>query len=135
MLEKLCTTHIQIPRGSKVLVLEDDLARQCEFSRNLIGCQVTITHSAQCCIEHLELPGNYDLIFLDHDLGERVFDDSRDVNTGCEVARYLEKHPTDAKIIIHSLNPIGAACMQAYLPKARRIPFAWNSIKVSNLEP
>lgn len=51
----------------------------------------------------------YGVIFLDHDLGGKVYVDSQEENTGFQMCRYLNKgRNNDSQIIIHSHNPVGA---------------------------
>jgi len=115
----------------RVLILDDDLARH-----HLLGTWLDWKFGA----EHVSLHSEYekdgaivalarqefDLIYLDHDLG----DGSRDAS-GAHVARWLSEHPDsqrDAKIIVHSMNPPGAQRMMGWLadrPKAKAIPFAY----------
>ena len=67
---------------------------------------------------------SYDLAFLDHDLGGRVFVPSEDPETGYAVAKYIRDNNISInKIVIHSLNYDGARHMQAVLPGSYRIPY------------
>jgi len=96
----------------KILVVEDDTNRHRFFLQELIGHDVTIAedyYEAIECLTH----NIYDLIYLDHDLEDEHYFDLNVMKerTGCEVARWMVNHSRNnltAKIIIHSLNSVGA---------------------------
>jgi len=111
-----------------ILVLEDDDTRITHFrerffslfhSGNLEGTgkymsEVCYAKTAQEAIEFLKEIAHFDIIFLDHDLGQRTFVSPDDENTGSEVVRYLVEHSNEysnTRFIIHSFNPIGAESM------------------------
>ena len=72
----------------------------------------------------------YNQIFLDHDLGNRIFVDSSDENTGYQVALAIaETTNKNANITIHSMNPGGARMIKNILPNAVCIPFCFLNIK------
>ena len=86
-----------------VLFLDDDPNRcrafrsECPFA--------TIVNTAQECIDRLRVD-NYDIVFLDHDLGEQQYQDSREKNSGSEVVRWIrENKPKVNDFVVHSLNP------------------------------
>jgi hypothetical protein len=56
-------------------------------------------------------------MFLDHDLGGRIWTDSNEENTGYQFVKLLTENQKqkDALIYIHSMNPIGANKMLNYL--------------------
>lgn len=66
----------------------------------------------------------FDVLFLDHDLGDRIFVDVKDENTGSRVAKFLSDKKVEGMIIVHSWNPVGAKNMLAYLSKAIYIPIS-----------
>ena len=115
----------------KILVLEDNMERQEQFRKNLVGHDVTITDSTKIAIENLLLE-KWHILFLDHDLGDLAHVPSGE-NTGYEVAKFLEtnKQYMPQNIIVHSLNEPGAKNIIAALPNAIHIPFAWT---ISNLK-
>ena len=118
----------------KILILEDNADRQQVFRRNLIGQEVTIVDQAQQAIQLLT-ENVFEMLFLDHDLGNKIFVDSfTEPNTGYAVAKWLEEHPDrqPKEIILHSLNPDGRKNMAYCLPKAQQVPFAWMLIKVND---
>ena len=109
----------------KILVLEDNLERQEQFKKNLVEHNVEITDSSKMTIERLSNE-KWDILFLDHDLGGQVYVPSGE-NTGYEVAKFLEENKQfmPEKIVVHSLNPVGAKNISDALPNAVRLPFAW----------
>jgi hypothetical protein len=104
-----------------VLILDDDLERLGQFKEHwgghILGC-VTTAREAIALLEHFV----FDLVFLDHDLGGKVFVSSSNTNTGAEVARWLEdpmNHLSKPRsLIIHTLNPAGRKYMAQALPYA-----------------
>lgn len=113
----------------KIFILDDMLERQESLLaalRELIDEDAVIfcADSRKTAIEVLEHEREFDLMFLDHDLGGRVYVDSMDENTGWWVAKYIVDNNIRSKqIIIHTLNWAGAQRMLNLLPKADFIPF------------
>lgn len=115
-----------------VLVLEDDESRIKKFMQYIPN--VTITTTAKECIEQLE-KSNFDIVFLDHDLGGEVFVNSSNNDTGMEVVRWLCSHKLSKNtmelyntlFLIHSLNLVAVENMGIKLQEcgysAKRIPF------------
>lgn len=115
----------------KILLLEDDIKRITEFRQRFLSIphkQIFYTDTAQTCIELLKSE-EFDLIFLDHDLGGKVFVDINEKNTGSEVARYISQNPLNSNpiIIIHTLNPVGGKYMIDTIGGRNTfyIPFIW----------
>ena len=100
----------------KILILEDSEQRNFHFKEQLRQFEYTITETAQEAIEELKT-NRFGLIFLDHDLGGEVYVDTRNTNTGSEVARWLvaSDTPRSVGIIIHSMNLPAAREMEAVL--------------------
>ena len=70
----------------------------------------------------------YDLIFLDHDLGGKVYEEINGYNTGSLLARIISEEKIylhNAKIIVHSLNPDGSKYMVSKIKDSFAIPFIW----------
>lgn len=112
----------------KVLILEDDPIRTKQFQRNLIGNLVVVVATSKRAIELLNHPDHpWDVLFLDHDLGGKVMQESGE-NTGYEVACWLEEHPErQPKIIgVHSFNPAGREKMLQALPNAYSTVGIWD---------
>lgn len=79
----------------KVLFIDD--TRFPEYFHT-IGANITVARSYAEAIEYLK--DNYDLISLDHDLGEE--------KTGYDIAKYIvENQMKIAPVAIHSANPVG----------------------------
>jgi CheY-like chemotaxis protein len=111
-----------------ILLVEDSPARCAWFRKRLGGCDVTC--DAAEAIEWLG-QNDYDLILLDHDLREAHYSSvSDDDDTGYAVAAWLAENPEaqrGARVIVHSLNFVGAGRMVEVMSEAGRecehIPF------------
>lgn len=121
-----------------ILILEDDMNRVKQFKERLFeafGDDKVLNHVsvAEDCIVAI-MREEFDLIFLDHDLGGEVYVSSTHTNTGSEVARRFselcleENFPNrDTPIIVHSYNPDGAKYIMALLGKnAVYVPGVWD---------
>jgi len=109
----------------RILVLDNDRARLKLFKQKLIGNVVDCVETASEAIELLK-NNIYDQVSLDHDLTEQVFQPSGP-GTGFEVAQWIVDHKDrkPKKIVIHSLNNIGAQNILSILPEADYIPGNW----------
>ena len=113
---------IEVPRGARVLLLEDSQARIKWFNEripdifiaNTVGEAITLLASKQ-----------FDVFFLDHDLGLLDADGKPGPEgNGAMFAKYLsETGYLGGDTVIHSWNPTGAANMAKSLPNATVIPF------------
>lgn len=111
-----------------ILIVDDSLERQVAFQKKFYQHSVTIAKNYNEAISCLNY-GNYNCLFLDHDLGEG--------KTGYDVAVWIEKginqtsYPgrvrSDMIIYVHSMNPIGARNIQRVFPDAILCPGAWQS--------
>lgn len=110
----------------KVLVLDDDVARQKQFQRQWIGHDITVVATVAETIECLKKE-KWDIAFLDHDLDGKAYISSGP-GTGYEVAQWLTKHPQrkPVLIVIHSFNKVGVLEMNLLLIEAIIAPFAWD---------
>jgi len=108
----------------KILVVEDSEERNSLFREWLKGHDFMIALDAPTGIRYLQAY-EYDVIFLDHDLGDRSNVDSEDINTGYQVAKLIPNSINkNAQVIIHSMNPIGSGNMLKVLNgKAVHRPF------------
>lgn len=95
----------------KILVLEDDPNRIEIFKKHLSKHDTAYTDTAQGAIDLLKA-NEYDVIFLDHDLGGQTYVDAKNTNTGSEVVRFLVEQDVNgigcnihATYIIHTMNP------------------------------
>jgi CheY-like chemotaxis protein len=117
----------------KVLILEDSAERIFRFKEKLIGHEYEITQDTKYCIELLKTQ-DFDYIFLDHDLSN-IFEKPGE-GTGYEVAKWISEHPDRAprKILIHTMNNIGAAAMMNILGdvgiRATYIPLLWEKLQI-----
>lgn len=101
---------------ARVLILDDDDNRHREFARILHGISQLHVHTATEAIAALRDHPPFDLVCLDHDLGD--FDNKlllTDPGNGTEVALFinlhLERSHYPKRIMIHSWNPAGARRM------------------------
>jgi hypothetical protein len=114
------------------LFLDDNVDRHVAFDMMTIGCNVKHVWTADECILALMSDDPYDCVFLDHDLGGKVFV-TEEKGSGSEVARFigrsLQHDHYPRLIIIHSWNPEGALRMENYIRESgipcRRVPFSF----------
>lgn len=112
---------------AKVFVLEDSMVRIEIFRNYLKNHQVTYCDNVETAKSVLEKE-DFDIIFFDHDLDDRVFVKSSEPNTGYQLAKWLKKNNKRfQQIIIHSMNPVGSYNIyeevRALSPFVRIIPF------------
>jgi CheY-like chemotaxis protein len=112
----------------KIFFLEDNINRYAPFfewlEQKAIDPHVLSAKSYREAIEIFKDNKEFDVIFLDHDLGGKVFIDSRKENTGYTVAKYiLNNNIKYEQCIIHSQNPAGANNIQSILKDAIKLPF------------
>ena len=99
----------------KILIVEDDSERISTFMTLFKDHDVMAVNTARAAKDLVEKI-KFDVIFLDHDLGNKVFVDSNDANTGMQVAKYIEGTCNmDSRFIVHSWNPEGARNIESYL--------------------
>ena len=107
----------------KTFVLEDNDQRITFFKRlfPLADYAKTVTEAKELLTKN-----KYDQLFLDHDLGDQVYVDSDEPETGYQVAKFImyeSNHNRTASVIIHSLNWAGAQNIKSIIPWAKIIPF------------
>lgn len=112
----------------KIFFLDDNINRHTKFHEWIeTKCEQPDIISASSANEAtgiLEKDKEFDVIFLDHDLGGKIFVSSKDPNTGYAVAEYIKKNDVKYKqCFIHSQNPVGAKNMKNVLEDAMLIPF------------
>jgi CheY-like chemotaxis protein len=85
----------------KIFILEDNHERIEWFKDMFKGNELDITKNAKKAIKQMS-KNRYDIIFLDHDLGEEDL-----ALTGREVARQMKKRKIarDTPVVLHSKNP------------------------------
>jgi CheY-like chemotaxis protein len=104
-----------LPEDS-VLFLDDSEERVRVF-RSLLP-SATIVMTAESCIEKLQ-GGSYDVVLLDHDLGELVYVPLGTVGHGGDVVKWIVEHkPVIRDIVVHSLNGPAAEWMIRALDEA-----------------
>ncbi len=102
----------------KILFLDDNLERTKLARRGLFKHQTTCVTTARECIGYLE-EDNFKVLFLDHDLGDEVYQNSSCSNCGMEVVRWIDKNRPDIElIIVHSMNEPAAKLMLETLKSA-----------------
>jgi len=103
----------------KVLILEDNDRRNARFESvcEAAGIEFIMTETAADCIAQLERERgfDFDLVFLDHDLGGQEFVDPSLFNTGTRVARWMAESCANIPVIIHSMNTPAAMGMERIL--------------------
>ena len=117
----------------KILILEDSPERIKTFKRKLMNHDTYFFDNVEEAKKALKLLGPFDIVFLDHDLDDRVFVNSNDANTGYQLAKYIaENNINIPDVIIHTMNPVGAENIKSVLPKAVICPFPvlFNYIKL-----
>lgn len=90
------------------------------FERKVEGVVLCVAGNAHVAIEYLRLAEEpWDLVMLDHDLGGKVYQDSKEENCGMEVVRYIERtRPEIKQIVVHSWNAPAGRRMQQRLQRA-----------------
>lgn len=101
-----------------VLVLDDQRERHTILEHRLLAdphISVVHTYTATECCEILNAAvAPFDVAYLDHDLGERVFDPYPREVTGYDVACHIKAMPKATRpkrVIVHSVNSDGALRM------------------------
>jgi CheY-like chemotaxis protein len=121
----------------KILIVEDNSERIDWFHNALTGHEIDVTAAVSVAVAWLAA-GQYDAIFLDHDLAEHhyAYQDGRpspyDDETGYAVALWLGANPAaspGARIVVHSMNwPAGRRMVEALEDGDRKpdlIPFVY----------
>ena len=113
----------------RILILDDDSGRHKVFNRKLIGHAVDNVFEAHEAIDLLK-GDKYDIVFLDHDLGNKSMVASGP-GTGYEVAQWLRDNPDKQpnQVVIHSFNPVGAKNIKAILQMATVYPGVWTDLE------
>lgn len=98
----------------RIFVLEDDPQRIAAFKQYLANAEdVTICRDIDQALSEFE--GPYDVVFLDHDLGDKAYMGTWERNTGSEFIRQKGAELAGATVIIHSWNEPGARYMEESL--------------------
>jgi CheY-like chemotaxis protein len=108
----------------KILILEDNAERIRIFKKHLEHeHELYFFDQVEEAERALDEFGPFECIYLDHDLDGRVFVDPEEPNTGYQLAKAIAERNVDARIVLHTMNPFGAARMKEVLPRAHRIVF------------
>lgn len=121
-----------------VLILEDDpeknripaFVKRFHECKELAAVEIKFdwVEHAQECID-LIIKNNYDLIFLDHDLGGQTMVDSTHEDCGSRVSDFLEKNPEirnkQGTIIVHSFNRVAGPIMAKVIGNSTWVPGIW----------
>lgn len=109
----------------RIMVLDDDETRHAAFDRAFSADVLEHTWTYWDAVALLENSQAFDVVYLDHDLGDTEDAPSvagmyGDVElTGADVARFicreLEASKRPARAVVHSWNVVGAATMVAML--------------------
>jgi len=95
----------------KIFILEDDAKRTEWFNKKFIQNEVIVSDNVKDALAILE-SNDFDIFFLDHDLGGQVYVDSGEFNTGNTISKYLsENMRKQAPVVVHSWNAEGARSM------------------------
>jgi len=120
----------------RVLVLDDNVFRHDTFDRTYDGPDDEVVHSYRYFhFLHLLLTCKWDLVHLDHDLGDFVDDADTYYDGWGKKQEYngqhaamriceLEDDRLPDRVIIHSVNPAGARAMKSMLFR-RGVPVTW----------
>lgn len=123
----------------RVLFLDDNQARHEMFKTWCQGADRCYDYAG--CVQLLRL-GKYDVVSLDHDLGEGdelcIPGLTNQHKTGTDVAKFIAKLAQKPSVaILHTYNPNGAASMMAILNsagiKTMRVPFGFDKTIYSHL--
>lgn len=113
---------------TSIFFLEDNPQRYAHFYKwietKVDDPEIVSATNAADAIDILRDRKHFDVIFLDHDLGGKIFVDSGSENTGYQVAKFMKRNGNTFKqMIIHSQNPVGAQNINNIFRKALRVPF------------
>ena len=112
----------------KIFVLEDNAERNKVFRQTFAHCDLVMVKEADQALSII-LHDTFDVMFLDHDLGDEIYVPSTEWNTGYTVARRIMNNQKQRSlIVIHSWNMTGALNMEdalaGYPGQIIRAPFA-----------
>lgn len=116
----------------KILIVDDMKERQKQLSEALADwyleeeTEIVFVDNKLDAIKELKKKKEFDLIFLDHDLGGPFIMDSNEDNTGYQVARFIRNNNIKyGRVIVHTVNPAGAFNICSILKGAERVPFPY----------
>ncbi len=121
-----------------IFILEDDERRMDLFKARFKESEIanfTFDHANNVhAAKKLLKANNYDMLFLDHDLGGQTYVSSTEENTGAGLARWIKENKEtislSGAILIHSFNPQGAEYMRKELHSVHdnvfKVPSLWS---------
>jgi DNA-binding LacI/PurR family transcriptional regulator len=100
----------------KILILEDNPIRIEKFKQLFRNQDLYIAENIQYAKEYCNF-NEFPVMFLDHDLGNQIWVDSNEENTGYQFIKWLIENnfQKNALCYIHSMNPVGANKMMNLL--------------------
>lgn len=102
----------------RILFLDDSEPRLKQAENVFGGEELYLARTAETAIGLLSTLSPWDLVMLDHDLGQKHMQPSEDPGSGMEVVRYIERAlPEIKEIIVHSWNPPAANSMRFRLAR------------------
>ena len=120
----------------RVLFLDDNPAGRLWFGLHAVCFETMWLHDAEGAIKCLQTyhEEGFDLVYLDHDLGEETFVDSDRKDCGMEVVRWIVANkPKIGEIVVHTMNtPAGHGMVRALrkpaIPHATDPSSAWFTV-------
>lgn len=124
----------------RILILDDNEDRHRVFAEKYFEHELVHAYGYYEATDALSKNGKFDLVHLDHDLGDfpQLHKPDREASmygsrelTGYDVAVYmfldLPVHKRPDLVIVHSINPDGAHSIEMFLERhgfgVRRVPF------------
>ena len=106
-----------------ILILEDNAERikhfrDCLMRKHSVTFATSVS-GAKDWFSRLDI----DVVFIDHDLDDRVYVDSEEENTGYQFAKWLSEHKLSCTFITHTMNSVGAKRICDVLPQCQHVPF------------
>jgi hypothetical protein len=102
-----------------ILFLDDNPERLFLFKSSVPSARLAATAEEMIDLIKRHKGSDIECLYLDHDLGGKIYVDSNDKETGMEVVRWIiENHPSIKNIVIHSHNTDAAQLMLVALLRA-----------------
>jgi hypothetical protein len=101
----------------RLLILEDNQDRIEKFKILFKNQEASFVKTVREAIELVAWYRDFDILWLDHDLGGKIWEDSFKEDTGYHFVKWMVDNELQKKalIYIHSMNPVGANLMLNYL--------------------
>ncbi len=97
----------------RIFILDDEIHEPGGFDgrhklKQILGHHDLTLATSRYEGEKLYIPGSYNLLLLDHDMGGFINDDPNEPNTGYHFCKWLIENEKDRpSVFIHSHNPCG----------------------------